>query len=87
MGHTASHLLVSLGPCYLAQKMGGIDWLATLHIAQRPSRSAQPFSSHHALCAEVEREKECVCIVSHQAVLRALYGYFMNQPLDVSVTH
>ncbi|PRW44500.1 G8 domain-containing [Chlorella sorokiniana] len=31
---------------------------------------------------EVEREKECVCIVSHQAVLRALYGYFMNQPLD-----
>lgn len=22
-------------------------------------------------------------IVSHQAVLRALYGYFMNQPLEV----
>jgi 6-phosphofructo-2-kinase/fructose-2,6-biphosphatase len=33
--------------------------------------------------AEVEREKECVVIVSHQAVLRALYGYFMNQPLEV----
>ena len=31
----------------------------------------------------MEREKECVCIVSHQAVLRALYGYFMNQPLEV----
>ncbi|EFN55319.1 hypothetical protein CHLNCDRAFT_134300 [Chlorella variabilis] len=31
---------------------------------------------------EVEREKECVVIVSHQAVLRALYGYFMNQPLE-----
>ncbi|PSC70832.1 6-phosphofructo-2-kinase fructose-2,6-bisphosphatase-like isoform X2 [Micractinium conductrix] len=31
---------------------------------------------------EAEREKECVCIVSHQAVLRALYGYFMNQPLE-----
>lgn len=34
--------------------------------------------------AEVEREKECVCIVSHQAVLRALYGYFMNVDLEVS---
>ncbi|KAL4428238.1 hypothetical protein ABPG75_002327 [Micractinium tetrahymenae] len=31
---------------------------------------------------EVEREKECVCIVSHQAVLRALYGYFMNVDLE-----
>jgi len=30
---------------------------------------------------EVERERECVCIVAHQAVLRVLYGYFMNQPL------
>ena len=34
-------------------------------------------------CAEVERERECVCIVAHQAVLRALYGYFMNRPLEV----
>lgn len=32
---------------------------------------------------EAEREKECVCIVAHQAVLRALYGYFMNKPLQV----
>jgi len=32
---------------------------------------------------EVEREKECVCIVSHQAVLRALYGYFMDVSLEV----
>ena len=35
--------------------------------------------------AEVERERECVVIVAHQAVLRALYGYFMNKPLDVSI--
>jgi 6-phosphofructo-2-kinase / fructose-2,6-biphosphatase 3 len=32
---------------------------------------------------EVERERECVCIVAHQAVLRALYGYFMNRNLEV----
>lgn len=32
---------------------------------------------------EAEREKECICIVAHQAVLRALYGYFMNRPLEV----
>lgn len=32
---------------------------------------------------EVERERECVVIVAHQAVLRALYGYFMNRPLEV----
>lgn len=31
---------------------------------------------------EVERERECVIIVAHQAVLRALYGYFMNKPSD-----
>ena len=31
---------------------------------------------------EVERERECTCIVAHQAVLRALYGYFMNRNLD-----
>ena len=31
---------------------------------------------------EVERERECVIIVAHQAVLRALYGYFMNRPLE-----
>ena len=32
---------------------------------------------------EVERERECVCIVAHQAVLRALYAYFMHIPLKV----
>lgn len=31
---------------------------------------------------EVERENDCVCIVGHQAVLRAIYGYFMAVPLD-----
>ncbi|DBA78530.1 hypothetical protein WJX79_005894 [Trebouxia sp. C0005] len=30
---------------------------------------------------EIERERECVCIVAHQAVLRALYGYFNKIPL------
>ena len=33
---------------------------------------------------EIERERECVCIVAHQAVLRALYGYFNKIPLKVS---
>ncbi len=32
---------------------------------------------------EIERERECVCIVAHQAVLRALYGYFNKVPLAV----
>ena len=27
---------------------------------------------------EIERERECVCVVAHQAILRALYGYFMK---------
>jgi len=36
---------------------------------------------------EVERERECVCIVAHQAVLRVLYGYFMNRPLEVRLNH
>jgi 6-phosphofructo-2-kinase/fructose-2,6-biphosphatase len=31
---------------------------------------------------EVERDRGCICIVAHQAVIRALYGYFMNQSLD-----
>jgi len=31
---------------------------------------------------EVERERECVCIVGHQAVLRVLYGYLMNVPQE-----
>ena len=31
---------------------------------------------------EVERDRECICIVAHQAVLRALYAYFMNKPLE-----
>ena len=34
---------------------------------------------------EIERERECVCVVGHQAVLRALYGYFTKTPLAVSV--
>ncbi len=34
---------------------------------------------------ELERERECVCVVAHQAVLRALYGYFTDTPLNVSV--
>jgi 6-phosphofructo-2-kinase/fructose-2,6-biphosphatase len=32
---------------------------------------------------EIERERECVVVVAHQAVLRALYGYFMKVPLAV----
>ena len=32
---------------------------------------------------EIERERECMCVVAHQAVLRALYGYFMKIPLKV----
>lgn len=31
---------------------------------------------------EVEREREYVCIVSHQAVLRVIYGYFMGVPQE-----
>ena len=34
---------------------------------------------------ELERERECVCVVAHQAVLRALYGYFTDTPLSVSM--
>lgn len=33
---------------------------------------------------ELERERECVCVVAHQAILRALYGYFTDTPLHVS---
>ncbi|GLI68462.1 hypothetical protein VaNZ11_012887 [Volvox africanus] len=29
---------------------------------------------------ELERERECVLVVAHQAVLRAVYAYFMNVP-------
>ncbi len=32
---------------------------------------------------EIERERECVCVVAHQAILRALYGYFFRVPLAV----
>ena len=31
---------------------------------------------------EAERDRGCICIVAHQAVLRALYGYFMNRNLE-----
>jgi len=30
---------------------------------------------------EIERERECVCVVAHQAILRCLYGYFFRVPL------
>ena len=30
---------------------------------------------------EIERERECVCVVAHQAILRAIYGYFTKTPL------
>lgn len=33
---------------------------------------------------ELERERECVCIVAHQAVLRVILGYFTATPLAVS---
>ena len=36
---------------------------------------------------EIERERECVCVVAHQAILRALYGYFMKVPLAVDTLH
>uniref|UniRef100_A0A7R9VHD7 6-phosphofructo-2-kinase domain-containing protein n=1 Tax=Chlamydomonas euryale TaxID=1486919 RepID=A0A7R9VHD7_9CHLO len=35
---------------------------------------------------EMERERECVCVVAHQAVLRAVLGYFTNAPLDTIPT-
>lgn len=31
---------------------------------------------------EMERERECICVVGHQAILRAIYGYFMKVPLQ-----
>ncbi|GIL48145.1 hypothetical protein Vafri_4830 [Volvox africanus] len=31
---------------------------------------------------EMEREKECILVVGHQAVLRAVLGYFMAKPLE-----
>ena len=31
---------------------------------------------------EIERERECVLVVGHQAILRALYGYFTKTPLE-----
>ena len=34
---------------------------------------------------EIERERECMVVVAHQAILRALYGYFMKIPLKVRV--
>ena len=34
---------------------------------------------------EIERERECVCVVAHQAILRALYGYFQGTSLAVRV--
>lgn len=31
---------------------------------------------------EIEREREYVMVVGHQAVLRAIFGYFMGVPLE-----
>ena len=31
---------------------------------------------------EMERERESICIVAHQAVLRAIVAYFMRIPLE-----
>lgn len=31
----------------------------------------------------MEREKECILVVGHQAVLRAVLGYFLATPLEV----
>jgi broad specificity phosphatase PhoE len=31
---------------------------------------------------EMERERECVLVVAHQAVLRAILGYFLTTPLE-----
>ena len=36
---------------------------------------------------EIERERECVCVVAHQAILRAIYGYFTKTPLKARRTH
>jgi 6-phosphofructo-2-kinase / fructose-2,6-biphosphatase 3 len=35
-----------------------------------------------SIIIEVERENESVCIVGHQAILRAVYAYFMHVPRD-----
>ncbi len=35
---------------------------------------------------EIERERECVCVVAHQAILRAIYGYFTKTPLKARGT-
>ena len=34
---------------------------------------------------ELERGRDCVLVVAHQAILRALYGYFTDMPLAVSI--
>lgn len=36
---------------------------------------------------QVERERECVVIVGHQAVLRAVVGYFLAVPLEVRASN
>ena len=35
------------------------------------------------MVTELERGRDCVLVVAHQAVLRALYGYFTDMPLAV----
>lgn len=47
--------------------------------AVRPIRHPCSASSHQV---QMERERESVLIVAHQAVLRALYGYFQGVPLE-----
>jgi len=53
---------------------------------RRPTRAPSQPQTHFSLepaVIEVERERECVCVVAHQAILRALYGYFTKTPLKV----
>jgi broad specificity phosphatase PhoE len=35
-----------------------------------------------SIIIEVERENESMCIVGHQAILRAVYAYFMHVPRE-----
>lgn len=31
---------------------------------------------------EMERERESLCVIAHQAILRVIYGYFTQQPIE-----
>lgn len=73
--HSAAQLVTQSGanfdePCVVRRYPSGESYL---DVIQR----LEP------VIIEIERERECVCIVAHQAVLRALYGYFNKIPLKV----